>query len=168
MKTMVVYESVFGNTEKIARAIGKSFSSEGKSNVYHVDQVTPDQLNDLDLLIVGTPTQKFQAMPAAKSFIAKMPSGNLKGIKVAAFDTRISIGDIKSGFLRYLVNLFGYAAEPLARKLKRKGGELIAGPEGFIVNGTKGPLKEGELERAEEWGRQLKKLTTENKEETAV
>ena len=96
----------------------------------------------------------------------------MTGIKkhpiVAAFDTRISTGDIKSGFLRYLVNLFGYAAEPLARKLKRKGGELIADPEGFIVNGTKGPLKEGEIERAEKWGEQLKKLTTENKEQAAI
>ncbi len=168
MKTIVVYESVFGNTEKVARAIGKAFTSEGRSNVQHIDQVTPDQLNDVDLLILGSPTQKFQAMPAAKSFIAKMPSGSLKGIHVAAFDTRISTGDIKSGFLRYMVNLFGYAAEPLARRLKRKGGELIANPEGFIVKGMKGHLKEVELGRAEEWGKQLKRLTEEKKEQAAV
>src|SRR6056297_566118 len=105
MKVIVIYESVFGNTEKVARSIGKAFTSEGGSNVHHVDQVTPDQLKDVELLIVGSPTQKFQAMRAAKNFIAKMPSGSLKGINVAAFDTRISTGDIKSGFLIYMVNL---------------------------------------------------------------
>lgn len=168
MKAIVIYESVFGNTEKVARAIGKAFTSEEGSNVHHVDKVTPDHLNDVDLLVIGSPTQKFQAMPAAKSFIAKMPSGNLKGINVAAFDTRISTSDIKSGFLRYMVNLFGYAAEPLARKLKRKGGELITDPEGFIVNGTKGPLKEGELERAEAWGRQIKSMAEEKETQTTV
>jgi len=164
MKVIVIYESVFGNTEKVARSIGKAFTSEGGSNVHHVDQVTPDQLKDVELLIVGSPTQKFQAMRAAKNFIAKMPSGSLKGINVAAFDTRISTGDVKSGFLIYMVNLFGYAAEPLARKLKRKGGELIAEPEGFYVGGTKGPLKEGELERAEKWGQQIKRMIEEQKQ----
>ncbi|MGM0531794.1 MAG: flavodoxin family protein [Bacteroidota bacterium] len=168
MKTIVVYESEFGNTEEIARAIGKAFASEAGNQVQHIDKVTPDQLKDVDLLIVGSPTQKFQAMPAVKSFIAKMPSGSLKSTNVAAFDTRISTGEIKSGFLRSMVRLFGYAAEPLAKKLKRKGGELIAEPAGFIVTGMKGPLKEGEVERAESWGKHLKKLTIEKKEQAAV
>ena len=54
-----------------------------------------------------------------------------------------------------LVNFFGYAAKPIANRLQKKAGALIAAPEGFIVKGKEGPLKEGELERAAQWARQL-------------
>ena len=54
-----------------------------------------------------------------------------------------------------LVNVFGYAAEPIGDKLKRKGGELVISPEGFYVEGTEGPLTEGEIERAVDWARQI-------------
>ena len=53
------------------------------------------------------------------------------------------------------VKLFGYAAEPIAARLEKKGGELAVPPEPFYVGGTEGPLLEGELERAEDWARQI-------------
>ena len=76
---------------------------------------------------------------------------------MAAFDTRISIKDINNPLLSTLVKLFGYAAEPIAKKLQGKGGVLAAAPEGFIVKGTEGPLKEGELERASGWAQEILK-----------
>ena len=79
-------------------------------------------------------------------------------MKVGAFDTRVSIEDIHSGFLKWLINIFGYAAEPLAKRLTRRGGKLIIPPEGFYVNDTEGPLKEGELERAKEWGKKIRSM----------
>jgi len=54
-----------------------------------------------------------------------------------------------------MVRLFGYAAAPIAKRLKSKGGELVLAPEGFVVKDTEGPLKEGELDRAAAWARQL-------------
>jgi len=54
-----------------------------------------------------------------------------------------------------MVKLFGYAAEPIAKRLGRKGGELAVTPEGFLVEGTEGPLKEGELERAAAWAERI-------------
>jgi hypothetical protein len=54
-----------------------------------------------------------------------------------------------------MVKLFGYAAIPIANRLRKKGGELALPPEGFIVEGTEGPLRRGELERAADWARQL-------------
>jgi hypothetical protein len=56
---------------------------------------------------------------------------------------------------RFVVKLFGYAAKPIADRLKKKGGELTIPPEGFLVKGTEGPLKEGELERAADWAKSL-------------
>jgi hypothetical protein len=51
--------------------------------------------------------------------------------------------------------VFGYAAKPISEKLRKKGGELIIAPEGFFVKDVEGPLKEGELERAAAWAREI-------------
>ena len=76
-------------------------------------------------------------------------------MRVAAFDTRSDIDDVKSGLLRMMVGWFGYAAKPIADILVKKGGELFAPPEGFFVKGREGPLKDGELQRAAIWARAL-------------
>jgi hypothetical protein len=86
-------------------------------------------------------------------FLNKIPLNGLKGIKVAAFDTRISTVDVNSRFLNVLVKLFGYAAKPIAYKLEKKGGSLVIPPEGFLVKASEGPLKDGELERAADWAK---------------
>jgi hypothetical protein len=74
---------------------------------------------------------------------------------VAAFDTRVEVAKVNSAFLTFMVKLFGYAAEPIARGLKKKGGLLVGTPAGFFVLGKEGPLEEGELERAASWAKQL-------------
>ena len=153
MKTLIVYDSIFGNTEKIALAISNSLSSKGSVETYRVSAIKLEQLIGLDLLIVGSPTRAFRPTKAITNFLKKISSNGLKGVKVAAFDTRISPTDVNSRFLNILVKLFGYAAKPIADKLERKGGELIISPEGFFVKGTEGPLKDGELERAVDWAK---------------
>jgi hypothetical protein len=64
----------------------------------------------------------------------------------------------KTPILAFFVRLFGvnaYAARPIANRLRKKGGKLVGSPEGFFVEGMKGPLVEGELERAVNWARQI-------------
>jgi flavodoxin len=151
VKGLVVYDSVFSNTEKVAQAIGKALGSLGEVSTVQVKTVTPDQLAGLDVLVVGSPTRAFKHTEAVGGFIKKIPAGGLKGTKIAAFDTRIAVEETNSGFLKFMVKLFGYAAEPIAAKLVKKGGEPAGQPEGFIVTGTEGPLKEGELDRAAVW-----------------
>ena len=56
--------------------------------------------------------------------------------------------------MRTIIDLFAYAAKPLLDSLKKKGGIAVAEPEGFIVEGREGPLKEGELDRATQWARE--------------
>ena len=155
MKALVVYDSIFGNTERIAQAMGNAFSSQVDVEVLRVTQVNVEQLIKVKLLIVGSPTRGFRPTPVISRLLASIPLQGLKGIKVAAFDTRFSMSDIESSLLRILVRLFGYAAKPIADRLMKKGGELIVPPEGFLVNGTEGPLKEGELERAADWVKQI-------------
>ena len=153
MKTLIVYDSFFGNTEKIAQAIGNSLGSKENVEILRVSEVKPEQLIGLELLIVGSPTRAFRPTKAIMGFLNKIPLNGLKGVKVAAFDTRISTVDVNSRFLNILVKLFGYAAKPIAYKLEKKGGSLIIPPEGFLVKDSKGPLKDGELERAADWAK---------------
>jgi hypothetical protein len=62
---------------------------------------------------------------------------------------------INSPVFRFIVNKGGYAANTIANTLKKKGGILLAPPEGFLVTGEQGPLKDGELERAADWAKQI-------------
>ena len=156
MKALVVYDSKFGNTERIAQVIGNALGSSYEVEVLQVGTIAPDPFEGLELLIVGSPTQRFNPTEGIKNFLKSLPSNGLKGTKVAAFDTRLTIEDIEEiAILAFFVRFFGYAAKPIANGLKRKRGELVLPPEGFYVQGMEGPLVEGELERAEDWARQI-------------
>ena len=156
MKALVVYDSKFGNTERIAQVIGNALGSSYEVEVLQVGTIAPDPFEGLELLIVGSPTQRFNPTEGIKNFLKSLPSSRLKDIKVAAFDTRLTIEDIEEiAILAFFVRFFGYAAKPIANGLKRKGGTLILPPEGFYVQGMEGPLVEGEIERVEDWARQI-------------
>lgn len=156
MKALVVYDSAFGNTEKIAQAIGGALGSPGEVETVRVGDVKPEQLTGLTLLVVGSPTQKFSPLASINRFLKEIPHGGLQGVKVAAFDTRIPESQIEEiRILAFFVRIFGYAAKPIAKRLEKRGGELVAPPEGFYVADTEGPLLEDELERAADWARQI-------------
>ncbi|MFO7891912.1 MAG: flavodoxin family protein [bacterium] len=157
MKSLIVYDSYFGNTEKVAQEIGNSLGSQKEVAVCREKEVTAEHWKDLNLLVVGSPTRAFSPSPAIKKFLKSIPKNNLKGIRVAAFDTRISEEEVDSKLLSFLVKLFGYAAKPILQKMVKKGGEPApVSPEGFMVQDTEGPLREDELQRAAEWGKQIK------------
>jgi flavodoxin I len=159
MKALVVYDSVFGNTEKIAQAIGAALTERvgplAEIKVQRVGSVTPEQLAGVELLFVGSPTRAFQPTPATKAFLASIPGRGLKGVRAAAFDTRADLKKVNSVFLNFMVKVFGYAAPIIDQGLRRKGASPAASPEGFLVVDTEGPLAEGELERAASWARKL-------------
>jgi len=156
MKAMVVYDSAFGNTEKVALAIGQALGSPEDAEVVRAGNVKPEQLAGLALLVVGSPTQKFRPLGTITNFQKSIPKNGLKGVKVAAFDTRATESEIeKVRILAFFVKVFGYAAKPIADRLVKKGGNLAVPPEGFYVAGTEGPLLEGELERAADWAKRI-------------
>ena len=146
MKALIVYDSTYGNTEKIAKAIGAALTGEVK--VLRAGEVNPAELNAFDLLVIGSPTYGGRPMPSVAELLNKIPESAIKGKNIAAFDTRIPTK---------LAKIFGYAADRIAKNLKEKGGNLVVPGEGFFVNGKEGPLKEGELERASSWAKGLVK-----------
>ncbi len=146
MKALIVYDSVYGNTEKIARAIADGVTPSGEVKVLRAGEADASELASVDLLIVGSPVHGGRPTPAVQDFLSKMAQQSLKDIKVAAFDTRIT-----SRFAK----IFGNAAGRMAGQLTKKGGDLVVPAEGFFVTGSKGPLKEGELERAANWAKEI-------------
>jgi flavodoxin len=156
MKAKVVFDSQFGNTEQVARAIGQALGANAEVEVLRVSAATPEQLTSADLLVVGSPTQRFTATPATTNLLKSIPDNGLDGVKVAAFDTRFPESEIERiRILAFFVKLFGYAAEPVLKRLEKKGGQAVAAPEGFYVGETEGPLLDGELDRAAAWAGQL-------------
>ena len=144
MKVLVVYDSLYGNTEKVAKAIAGALVSSGEVKVLRPGEVSPSELQSVDLFIVGSPTQGGRPTKAIQEFLNKLPETAVKGVNVATFDTR---------FTTKLVAIFGYGAGKIADNLKKRGSNLIVAPEPFFVKGREGPLKEGELERAAAWAK---------------
>jgi flavodoxin len=148
IKTLVIYDSLYGNTEKVAKVIASAVGGEAKP----AGNVDPSELNSLDLLIVGSPTHGGRPSPKTQEFLNKIPNNSLNNFKFVAFDTRFEKREHGVG-LQLVMGVFGFAAGRIAKALESKGGKLVAEPEGFIVEGKEGPLKEGELDRAATWAK---------------
>ena len=150
MRTLIVYDSLHGNTEKVAQAIGDALA--GEVSVCRAGEAAgAADVKASDLLVVGSPTHGGWFTEAVKGWLDQVPATALQGIRVAAFDTRTPP--------TILSRLFGYAAPRIAGRLEKKGGTLLVPPEGFLVQGIKGPLKEGELERAAAWAKGIVEST---------
>jgi len=146
MRTAVVYDSVYGNTEIVAKAIGETIP--GEVQVLRVGQVDVGELAAVDLLIIGSPTHGALPTEAVQALVDKIGPPPREGSRVATFDTRLTWG--------FLERWGGFAAPKMADTLEEKGWTLAGEPGGFFVKGLKkGPLKKGEVERASAWARGL-------------
>lgn len=149
MNVLIVYDSVFGNTEALAKAMALALGANARA--VRVGVCEKSMVDGAGLVVVGSPTRAFSATPALKAWLKALPPGSLSGKAAAAFDTRVDTAKVKSAFLTFMVRLFGYAAEPLSKRLAAKGASVAAKPEGFFVEGTEGPLSPGESDRAAAW-----------------
>ena len=146
MHTVVIYDSKFGNTEKIAQAIGRGLKPHGDVRVMSTGEAK--RVERPDLLLLGGPTQKRGASPGLREYMETLPPA-LRGVPAAAFDTRY----------RGSTWLMGSAAAKAAEAIRKAGGDLVAEPESFFMI-RKGPmerqtLEPGELERAERWAAEV-------------
>jgi flavodoxin len=149
MKALVVYDSVYGNTEKIARAIADALAGKGEARLVRAGTVGVDDIGGVDLLVVGAPTQGGRPTPIVQAFLKGIPPGRLASVRAAAFDTRIVKGGAGT-----VAKLFGYAARRIESELIRCGARQIV-TQGFAVKGRGGPLEDGEEARAREWATSL-------------
>lgn len=164
MKTLIIYDSYYGNTAEIAYAIERELSKLGDVFMLRAANAMLEDLNvsNFDLLIVGSPTRNFRPTQPIMEFLNSLPSKSLKNTMVAAFDTRQGLDYINSKMLRFIVKTGGYAAKIIQQKLQKKSGNTIAECEGFIVTNQKGPLAENEINRAILWAQLISKRANQN------
>ena len=155
MSSLVVFESFFGNTEMVARAVAEALQAGGEARALRVSEIEKHHLDGVGLLVVGSATRAFSPSPGTQAWLKTLPPGKLAGVRVAAFDTRVDPAAVDNRLVRWMMQRFGYAAEPIEKALVRGGGEKAGPAAGFIVEDKEGPLREGETDRARAWARGL-------------
>lgn len=146
MNYLVVYFSKYGNTRSVAEAIAETLASGSIGRTISSDQLTVDDLNELDLVVMGSPTHRMNLPEAVRPVFEALPRRVLKGKRVAAFDTSYKMSAWLARFT---------AAKKLDRKLRKLGGKRLVPPESFFVVDREGPLYDGEIERVREWAAAL-------------
>jgi len=161
MNALVVYESLWGNTAAVARAVAEGLGPDARA--LSTAEATADVVAAADLIVAGAPVLGFKlptermragalanpggkpprpadlSHPSMRSWLEALPPGQGRS---AAFDTEAR-------------GPFGKAAPTILTALEKAGYTRLADPVGFIVAGKFGPLRDGELERARRWGAEL-------------
>ena len=166
MRARVIYESLYGNTERVAQAVARGLAGRSDVVVDVVEVSAADgSLDGIDLLVVGGPIHAWGMSRASTRDSARQDAQRLglavvsreggirdwldrlvgapPGLQAATFDTAIRLS-------RWFPT--GSAARPAAKRLARLDIPAVAAAEHFYVEAKEGPLCEGELERAEAWG----------------
>jgi len=163
MRALVVFESMFGNTQRVAEALAEGLAAHMSVEVAEVG-AGPRDVSAVDLLVVGAPTQAMSlSRPKTRESAEKQAPDGLvstgRGLRewlavvvgasphiaATAFDTRFDKP-------RWIT---GSAARAAEKRLGRLGFRVAQPAKSFLVTGTKGPLLDGELSRARSWGEQL-------------
>jgi hypothetical protein len=158
MKTIVVYESLWGNTAAVARAIAEGIGPDAQA--LSTAEATGQAIAGADLIVVGAPVHAFSlpnarsrenaragkaptppdlSHPPLREWLDALPKGQGRS---AAFETRLSFP-------------IGHATPKIERGLRRAGYHPVAKAQHYVVKGGQGPLRDGELERARQWGAEL-------------
>lgn len=163
MKALVVYESMWGNTEQVARAIATGLQPAMEVELTEVQHAPADPGPDVSLIVAGGPTHAFSMSREStrsdainqgadhgtreqglREWLEALPTGPHPQ-RIATFDTKVST-------VRHLP---GSAAKAAAKMARRHGFDRATDTESFYVQDTDGPLLDGELDRATAWGRQI-------------
>jgi hypothetical protein len=164
-RALVIFESMFGNTQRIAEAVKEGLSVLMPTELLEVGTAPTVIGDDVGLLVVGGPTHAFgMSRPRTREDATRQADGHVvsegNGLRewlgsasrrtgdtsAAAFDTRIDKPRVP-----------GSAAHGAQKRLRKLGFDIAAPSESFYVTGTAGPLVEGEVERARRWGEELGK-----------
>jgi menaquinone-dependent protoporphyrinogen IX oxidase len=147
MKGIVVYDTSYGNTRKIAETIAETLKESGmEADLFSIKNVKKLNAKDCDFLVLGSPT-KFGTMSfAMRFFLNKVKGKEWVNKPFAAFDTENP---------ENIERKEGSAAEKIAVKLKEKQMNQVVPVLKAVVLGWKGPLQEGEIERTKQYAREL-------------
>lgn len=148
MNALIIYDSMYGNTDTIARAIAEGITCNVK--IIKADNAGLSDMNNVNFLIIGSPTQGGRYTKTIEAFLNDISGKIQKGTNIAVFDTRMPSTWVK---------IFGFAASKLADFFKKEGFDTVVEPAFFMVQSSKGPLVTGECEKAVLWGENLCRAT---------
>jgi len=132
LKAIVIYDTKFGNTEKIANSLAAGINEMGYDvDVIYVENIQLDKITEYDLVAIGGPTHGFGISAPIRKFIKRMEQVDLRNKKAFAFDTKSKGG------------IWGSAAKGIEKRLSKMGMEIVKPSASAIVLGLKGPLQEG-------------------------
>lgn len=161
MRSLVVYESMFGNTRMIARSIADGLSEAGPVSVTDVIDAPSVIPPDVDLVVVGGPTHAFSMSRHSTREDAVRRGGSPDDVPegIREWLEALSEGEYRQDFAafdtRVRVPMLPGAASHAATRSARHLGFRAQEPESFFVKDYEGPLLDGELDRAREWGHAL-------------
>jgi hypothetical protein len=159
MNAVVVYESHWGNTAAVAQAIAEGLG--GHSRALNTDEADARTVGEAELLVVGAPVIAF-GLP--RESVRKQIAGDVKGphspdVSHPSLRTWLDALPAARGWLAAFETRLWWsprgATGSIEAKLRRTGRSRLAHAQRFVVSGGYGPLREGELDRARAWGRQL-------------
>ncbi|MBX0299572.1 flavodoxin domain-containing protein [Cryobacterium sp. 1639] len=137
MRARVVYDTNYGNTRTIAEVIAAELGRD--ASTLNVADLTDASLQGVEVLVVGSPINGWRPTEKIQAFLRELPPGSLDGVRAAAFDTRVKLF------------IHGDAAAKISHALAAAGAHIVAKPQGFIVEGTEGPLAPGQTGKAGAW-----------------
>lgn len=149
MNILIVYDTVYGNTEKIAKAIYDNVSKIHVVQLKSVDEVIDKDFKTIDFLIMGSPTHGGWYTDNFKVLFENVDGGLFSNVQTVTFDTSTATEDNRSLYNK-LTKMFGNASVRLANQLKSNGAKVID-TKIFIVEDREGPLRKKEIEHAVEW-----------------
>jgi len=142
MKTLVIYDTNYGNTKKIAKSVASKLGKNTKT--ISVSDLKKKDLKGIELLVAGCPVIASSPTEKMSRFLASLKDNELKGVKAASFDTRMKLF------------FFTDAAKKISKELTRAGAVIVARPQDFYVRKAEGPLRDGEMEKAAVWAADIK------------
>jgi flavodoxin len=144
MKTLIFYATRSGNTRQVANAMADALRRAGPVDVLSVEVGSGAITDDVDLILVGGPTEGHGMTPQVIEFLDALPP--LSGRAMAAFDTRLNWPRWASGS----------AAAGIRARLEASGARRPVPSASFTVSMTP-EVEPGELQRAAAWATDLAK-----------
>jgi hypothetical protein len=146
MNSLVVYDSYFGNTEKVAQTIYETLKSSGSSKIIHVSEASDLDIEDYDLIVVGSPTRYYKPTKPIVQFVREIKSYD---IRIGLFDTRMDAEG--HWILGPAERILGFAVDTMDSIVSMGQATMDVEPLGVYVKSTEGPIAKKSFKDIEAW-----------------